>query len=50
MHGTKASNVAATRCDLLIAIGVRFSDRATGNVDNFAPEAEILQIEIDRQK
>ncbi len=47
MHGTKASNVAATRCDLLIAIGVRFSDRATGNVDNFAPEAEILQIEID---
>ncbi|NMA03190.1 MAG: acetolactate synthase large subunit, partial [Clostridiales bacterium] len=34
MHGTKASNVAATRCDLLIAIGVRFSDRATGNVDN----------------
>ncbi len=47
MHGTKASNVAATRCDLLIGIGVRFSDRATGNVDNFAPEAEILQIDID---
>ncbi|HZK57357.1 MAG TPA: biosynthetic-type acetolactate synthase large subunit [Clostridia bacterium] len=47
MHGTKASNVAATRCDLLIAIGVRFSDRATGNVDNFAPDAEILQIDID---
>ncbi|MFW5648626.1 MAG: biosynthetic-type acetolactate synthase large subunit [Candidatus Alkaliphilus sp. MAG34] len=47
MHGTKASNVAATRCDLLIAIGVRFSDRATGNVDNFAPDAKILQIDID---
>ncbi len=47
MHGTKASNVAATRCDLLIGIGVRFSDRATGNVDNFAPDAEILQIDID---
>ena len=47
MHGTKASNVAATRCDLLIGIGVRFSDRATGNVNNFAPDAEILQIDID---
>ncbi len=47
MHGTKASNVAAIRCDLLIAIGVRFSDRATGNVDNFAPDAKILQIDID---
>lgn len=47
MHGTKASNVAATWCDLLIGIGVRFSDRATGNVDNFAPDAEILQIDID---
>ena len=47
MHGTKASNVAATRCDLLIGIGVRFSDRATGNVENFAPDAEILQIDID---
>ncbi len=47
MHGTMASNAAATQCDLLIGIGVRFSDRATGNIDNFAPEAKILQIDID---
>lgn len=47
MHGTKASNVAATQCDLLIGIGVRFSDRATGNIDGFAPDAKILQIDID---
>lgn len=47
MHGSKASNVAATQCDLLIGIGVRFSDRATGNIGGFAPDAKILQIDID---
>lgn len=47
MHGTKASNLAATECDLLIAIGTRFSDRAVGKVEGFAPDAKILQIDID---
>lgn len=47
MHGTKTSNLAATECDLLISIGARFSDRAIGKVEGFAPEAKILQIDID---
>ncbi len=47
MHGTKTSNYAVTECDLLIAIGVRFSDRVTGNTKKFAREAKILQIDID---
>lgn len=47
MHGTKASNIAATECDLLIAIGVRFSDRVTGKTDEFAPKADVIHIEID---
>src|SRR5699024_2486211 len=41
------SNFAATECDLLIAVGTRFSDRAIGKVEGFAPEAKILQIDID---
>lgn len=47
MHGTKASNLGITQCDLLIAIGVRFSDRVTGNVKKFARKAKILHIDID---
>ena len=47
MHGTKTSNYAVTNCDLLIAIGVRFSDRVTGNVKKFAPKAKIIHIDID---
>jgi acetolactate synthase-1/2/3 large subunit len=47
MHGTKASNLSTTACDLFIAIGMRFSDRVTGNVSRFAPHAQILQIDID---
>ena len=47
MHGTKASNYAATECDLLIAVGARFSDRVTGNTKKFAADAKILQIDID---
>src|SRR5690606_3799016 len=42
MHGTKASNLGITQCDLLIAIGVRFSDRVTGNAKKFARKAKIL--------
>ena len=47
MHGTGASNFAVTECDLLIAAGVRFSDRAVGNVRRFAPNAKILHLDID---
>lgn len=47
MHGTKASNLSVTACDLLIAIGARFSDRVTGNAKKFAYNAKILQIDID---
>ncbi len=47
MHGTKASNFAVTECDLLVAIGVRFSDRVTGNIQKFAPKAKIVHIDVD---
>ena len=47
MHGTKPSNLAATQCDLLIAVGARFSDRVVSKVDAFAPKAHILHIDID---
>ncbi len=47
MHGTKASNLGVTQCDLLIVLGARFSDRVTGNTKTFARNAKILQIDID---
>lgn len=47
MHGTKTSNYAVTECDLLIAVGARFSDRVTGNVKKFAEGAKLLHIDID---
>ena len=47
MHGTKTSNYGVSECDLLIAIGVRFSDRVTGNAEKFAEHAKILQFDID---
>ncbi|MBQ9768027.1 MAG: biosynthetic-type acetolactate synthase large subunit [Lachnospiraceae bacterium] len=47
MHGTKTSNYAVTECDLLVAIGARFSDRVTGNAKKFAKGAKILHIDID---
>lgn len=47
MHGTKTSNYGVSECDLLIAIGVRFSDRVTGNARKFAKNAKILQFDID---
>jgi len=46
MHGTKASNIAATKCDLLITLGARFSDRVIGN-QNHIKNAKILQIDVD---
>ncbi|MBR6665068.1 MAG: biosynthetic-type acetolactate synthase large subunit [Lachnospiraceae bacterium] len=47
MHGTKASNLGVSDCDLLIALGARFSDRVTGNPKKFAEGAKIVQIDVD---
>lgn len=47
MHGTKASNLGVSRCDLLVAIGTRFSDRVIGNASTFASKANIIHIDID---
>lgn len=47
MHGSKASNQMSTECDLLIAVGARFSDRVISKVEGFAPNADILHIDID---
>ncbi|CDD99197.1 MAG: biosynthetic-type acetolactate synthase large subunit [Fusicatenibacter saccharivorans] len=47
MHGTKTSNLGVTKCDLLITVGARFSDRVTGNTAKFAQNAKIIQIDVD---
>ncbi len=47
MHGTKTANLSVTECDLLIALGVRFSDRVIGNACKFAYNAKIVHIDID---
>lgn len=47
MHGTKASNLGVSQCDLLIALGARFSDRVVGNAAKFASGAKVLHIDID---
>ena len=47
MHGTKASNFGVSKCDLLVTVGARFSDRVYGNAKKFAPNAKILQFDVD---
>ena len=47
MHGTKVSNFGVSECDLLIALGARFSDRVVGNASKFASNAKVLHIDID---
>lgn len=47
MHGTKTSNLGVSECDLLIALGARFSDRVIGNPKRFAENAKIVHIDID---
>ena len=47
MHGTYAANMAVTNTDCLIAVGARFDDRVTGKIDEFAPYAKIIHIDID---
>jgi acetolactate synthase-1/2/3 large subunit len=47
MHGSEYSNYAVHHCDLLIAVGARFDDRVTGKLDEFAPGAKVIHIDID---
>lgn len=47
MHGTKASNLGVSQCDLLVVVGARFSDRVTGNAKKFAKHAKIIHIDVD---
>lgn len=47
MHGTYAANMAAMECDLMIGIGVRFDDRVTGVVEEFAPKAKVVHFDVD---
>jgi len=47
MHGARCTNLALDECDLLIAVGARFDDRATGKVAAFCPQAKIIHIDID---
>ena len=50
MHGSQASNIACDNCDLLIAVGCRFSDRVALDPSRFANQAKIVQIDIDRSE
>jgi len=47
MHGTYEANMAMHQCDVLIAIGARFDDRVTGNLEKFCPHAKIIHIDVD---
>jgi len=47
MHGTYAANMAISHCDVIIAVGARFDDRVTGKIDEFAPHAKIIHVDID---
>jgi len=47
MHGSMETNMAVTKCDLLIAMGARFSDRVIGSPEKFAPNAKIIHIDVD---
>ncbi|NHN58994.1 biosynthetic-type acetolactate synthase large subunit [Halorussus rarus] len=47
MHGTGYANMATTHCDVMLAVGTRFDDRLTGGVETFAPDAEVLHVDID---
>lgn len=50
MHGARGTNMLQEECDLIIALGVRFDDRATGKAAEFCPNARILHIDIDRSE
>ena len=50
MHGAKAANLAVQECDLLIALGVRFDDRVTGKLNEFAKHAKVIHVDIDQSE
>ncbi|WP_429065666.1 acetolactate synthase 2 catalytic subunit [Aeromonas bestiarum] len=47
MHGTKAANYAVQQSDLLLVVGARFDDRVTGKLEEFAPEAKVIHLDVD---
>jgi acetolactate synthase-1/2/3 large subunit len=47
MHGTAYANFSVSECDLLIALGARFDDRVTGKLEEFAPDADVVHVDID---
>ena len=47
MHGNIASNMMTQQCDVLVAVGMRFSDRVTGNPSTYAPKAKVIHIDVD---
>jgi acetolactate synthase-1/2/3 large subunit len=50
MHGNYAPNINTNKCDVLIAIGMRFDDRVTGSINTYAKQAKVIHIEIDRSE
>ena len=48
MHGNYGANILTNECDVLIAVGMRFDDRVTGNVSKYAKQAKVIHIEIDK--
>ena len=48
MHGNYAPNVKSNECDVLLAVGMRFDDRVTGDVSRYAKQAKVIHIDIDR--
>ena len=50
MHGLRAANMAVQECDLLIAMGARFDDRVTGDLERFAPHARVIHMDVDKSE
>ena len=50
MHGNYAPNIMTNECDVLIAIGMRFDDRVTGNTSKYAKQAKVIHIDIDKSE
>jgi len=50
MHGARCTNYMLEECDMLIGLGVRFDDRATGKIDAFCPNADIIHVDIDKSE
>ena len=50
MHGNYAPNLLTNECDVLIAVGMRFDDRVTGDISKYAKQAKVIHIEIDRSE